>query len=290
VLLAVVLAGCTTSGDGTLGGDPSSAPATPSGEPVPTAEAEEGTAPDDGEVQTARAALGEPVVALADALLVAAAEVDAVRHEVPRGAPARAAASALPERFEALRAAALDADEAGRGLGADEGRVGRAAALVTEAAAIALRAADAGAAQAAASERLAGIDERMDQAVAAWDAPGSQSGRRAALGEQAAALDALAADAAAEQPVPEGCPAQRDARVRWAGLLAERTRTLQSLATGETGDRYDAERAAFRADPFGEDRRAVDAADRPCWEQESVLARAAAGIRAEVEALEALLR
>lgn len=254
-----------------------------------------GDDPADGEVRAAREALGEPAVALADALLAAAAAVDAARHETPRGTATRQAATALTERFEALRAAALEADAAGRGLGADaaldsEGRVARAAAVVTEAAAVALRAADGGAAQAAALERLAGFDERMDQAAAAWDAPGSQSQRRAALDEQAAALDALAVQAAAEQPVPEDCPAQRDARVRWAGLLAERTRTLQSLATGGTGDRYDAERAAFGGDPFGEDRLAVDAVDRDCWAAESVLAQAAAGIRGEVEALEALLR
>lgn len=282
------LAACTACTAPDDGGGPTPSPSA-AATPAAPGTVEPSAAGGDAAVDAARAALGEPVVTLADAVLAAAAEVDAARHETPRGAAAGDGAAALPGRLEVLRTAALAADDAARDLPA-EGRVGRAAGLVSEVSAVALRAADDGAAQAAALERLSAFDVRMDQAVAAWDAPGSQSRRREALAELAQQLDALAAEAAAEQPVPDGCPGPRDARVRWATLLAERSRALGALATGATGDRYDAERAAFGATPFGEDRLAVDAADRPCWEERSVLAAAAAGIRGEVETLEALLR
>ncbi len=188
-----------------------------------------------------------------------------------------------------MRDAAVAADAAARPL-AGEDRIGRAAGVVVDAAAVAVRAADEGAAEAAALTRLAGVDVALDAAVAEWDAPGSQAQRRAALTGQADALAGLADQIAAEQAVPPACPAQRDARARWVGLVAERTATLADLATAGSGGDYDAQRAAFAADPYGEDRLAADAADRPCWTAESVLATAAGGITARVEALEALLQ
>jgi len=245
--------------------------------------------PDAAQVSAAREALGGPTVALADALLAAATAADAARHATPRGAEAAAAARALADALPALRDAALAADAAARPL-SGPGRVGRAAAVVAGAAAAGLRAADDGAAQAAALERLSGFDERLAAAVAAWEQPGSQTTLRASLGELAESIDALVAEATAEPAVPEGCPSPRDARVRRATLVAERTRQLAATANSASGARYDAERAAFAGDPYGEDPLAVDAADRACWGERSVLAQAAAGIRGEVETLESLLQ
>lgn len=249
----------------------------------------------------AREALGGPTVALADALLATAAAADAARHATPRGAQTAEAAAELAGALPALRDAALAADAAARPLlapdgapggaaGGASGRIGRAAGVVTGAAAAGLRAAEDGAAQAASLERLSGFDEQLAAAVSAWEQPGSQSVLRAALGELADDLDALAAQAAAEPAVPEGCPALRDARVRRATLVAERTRELAAAANSAGGERFDAERIAFSADPYGEDPLAGDAADRDCWGEGSVLAQAAAGIRGEVETLESLLQ
>jgi len=240
-------------------------------------------------VTAAREALGAPTVALADALLATAAAADAARHATPRGAETARAATALAEALPALRDAALAADAAARPLSGPD-RSGRAADLVTAAAAAGLRAADDGAAQAAALERLSGFDERLVAGVAAWEQPGSQSALRTSLAELADELDALVAEATAEPAVPEGCPALRDARVRRATLVADRTRELAATANSAGGARYDAERAAFAADPYGEDPLATDAADRDCWGERSVLAQAAAGIRGEVETLESLLQ
>jgi hypothetical protein len=253
---------------------------------------ESGTAPPDpapGQVQAARDALGGPAVALADALLAAAAVVDRARHDTQRGAETSAAAGMAVGPLDALREAAIAADAAARPL-AGEDRIGRAADVVIEAAEVGVRAADEGAAQAAALVRLSAFDQRMSDAVATWDAPGSQSDRRTALGSLAAELDALAAEAAAEPAVPEACPALRDARARWAQRLAAGTRELAASATSAGGTEYDQLIATYAADPFGEDRLAADAADRDCWGRESVLARAAAGIRTQVETLESFLQ
>jgi hypothetical protein len=243
----------------------------------------------DGQIAAARTALGEPMVALADALLASSTTLDEARHALPRGEAVRAAARDLTVGLDALREVALAADRAGREL-EGEGRIARAADVVTDAAEVAVRAADEAVAHAAALERLATFDVRMDAAVAEWNAPGSQGDRRAVLGEQANAMDALRAEAAAEPPVPEPCPAQRDSRVRWAGVVAERSRSLAALATGQSGEDYDALRRSFGDAPFEEDRQALDAADRGCWAEHSTLTAAAAGIRNQVETLESLLQ
>jgi hypothetical protein len=240
-------------------------------------------------IRDARETLGAPTVALADALLAAAAAVDSVRHDVARGMETAAAAQALNGPLDELRAAALAADAAARPLLGDD-RIGRAAEVVSSAAEVALEAADQGAAQAAALERLSGWDQRMTEAVVAWTVPGSQSERREQLSALAGELDAIAEQAAAEQPVPEGCPAFRDARERWAGRLADQTRELAASATSGGGGTFDELLERYQADPFGEDRLAVDATDRECWARQSTLAQAAAGIRQQVETLEALLQ
>jgi hypothetical protein len=153
-----------------------------------------------------------------------------------------------------------------------------------------LRAADDGSAQAASLQRLSAWDQALADAVSAWDAPGSQSQRREDLAALAEQLEGIAAEAAVDQPVPEACPALRDARARRAARLADRTRQLQATASSAGGSTYDDLRATFTADPYGEDPLAVDAADRECWARSSVLAQAAAGITGQVETLEALLQ
>lgn len=245
--------------------------------------------PDAQAILRAREVLGAPTVALADALLAAAAAVDSVRHDVPRGVETASAAMALAGPLDALREAAINADAAARPF-SDDGRVGRAAEVVLSAAEVGLRAADEGAAQAAALERLSGFDQRMGEAVTGWAQSGSQGQRRAQLAALAEELDEIAAQAAVDQPVPESCPAFRDARARWAERLAAQTRELAQTATSSGGSEFDQLLEQFQADPYGEDRLAVDAADRECWARESTLAQAAAGITEQVETLEALLQ
>lgn len=278
VTMVALLSGCTVEAGGPVD---IGRPTTPSTAPP--------TGPDPQAIRTARDVLGQPMVGLADALLSAAAAVDRARHEVPRGEQAVEASIALGTSLDALREAAVTADQAARSLEGED-RIDRARELVTTVAAAGVRSADAGAAQAAALQGLGQLDARMDAAVRSWEAPGSQSQRRAALGALALELEALAEEAAVEQPVPGGCPQMRDARERWAGLLAERTRALQEVATGGSGDVYDARLAEFTADPYGENRLAVDADTRSCWADQSELARTAVGITPEVQALEALLQ
>jgi len=274
----LLFAGCAVIALTACDGGDTAAPAAPSVSAQPS-----------GDIGEARAAMGGPTVALADALLAAAAQVDAARHSQPRGAMARQAAAAVQASLQELRDAALAADAAARPLAGDD-RIGRAADVVTDAASVGLVAADDGAAQAAALERLSTLDERLEGVVAVWTEPGSQSEQRAALATAAADADAVAVEAAAEPAVPEGCPALRDARVRWAQLVAERSRRLAELATSAGGSEFDARRAEFTDQPYGEDRLAADAADRGCWAERSRLAGAAAGIRNQVETLEALLQ
>jgi hypothetical protein len=241
-------------------------------------------------VREARAALGPPTADLAESLLTVAEQLDTVRHEVPRGETMRAAVDEVRAEVASLRAAADAAAAAAAPLRDAQSRAVRdAAVLVAERADSTRAAARAAEAELGALAALAEVDVALDGAVAAFDVPGSQSERRAALTEQTKTLAALAARAAALAPVPAECGALRDSRIRWAALLRERAQKLAASATGASGQLYDAYREAFAADPYGQDRLALDASDRACWQEHSLVAQAAAGVRADVERLEALL-
>ncbi|MBA2730496.1 MAG: hypothetical protein H0U48_07070 [Euzebyaceae bacterium] len=134
-----------------------------------------------GGVVQARDALGEPVVALAEAVLRVADDLDTIRHSTPRGREMRRALDAVPPDVDDLRRAA-DAVRAS----ADEAPDSETAALV-------LQAADAGeeAARVARAElrflrEVAEVDSELAAATATWDKAGSQSERRARLAEVAA--------------------------------------------------------------------------------------------------------
>lgn len=247
-------------------------------------------APGASAVADARQTLGAPMIALAESLLALRATVDTVRHQSPRGTQVMAAVSAVEPLIVEVESATAGADAAAREMGLTEDRPGRAATVVADTAQVAARASADARAELAALSALARLDVEMDGIAAGWDAPGSQSARRAALAALGARADALAERARLEPALPAECPALRDHRVGWARLLAERSRALGSLATGSSGEQYDAQLAAFAALPYGEDRLVADAADRPCWQRSSSLARAAAGVRAQVAALESLLR
>lgn len=269
------------------GGCTTAAPEAASSEAPATAAT---AAPGAPAVAEARQTLGAPMIALAESLLALRAAVDTVRHETPRGTEVMAAVSAVEPLIVEVESATAGADAAAREIGLTEDRVGRAATVVADTAQVAARASADARAELAALSALAQLDVEMDGIAAGWDAPGSQSARRAALAALGARADALAEQARLEPALPAKCPALRDHRVAWASLLAERSRALGALATGSSGERYDAQLAAFDADPYGEDRLAADTADRPCWQQSSVLAQAAEGVRAQVAALESLLR
>lgn len=253
-------------------------------DPMPSA------APPASKVTAARAALGDPMVALAESLLQLSDAVDTVRHETPRGGELVANVDAVLPLVTALETATANADRAARDMGLTDDRVGRAATVVADTAEVAARAGADASAELAALRQLAELDVAMEAVVATWDAPGSQSARRSALAEAGAQADALAEQARAEPALPADCPALRDHRVTWAGTVAERSRALSALATGSSGAEHDAQLATFDAEPYGEDRLAADAADRPCWRQSSVLAQSADGVRGQVAALESLLR
>jgi hypothetical protein len=266
--------------------------AQPAAQPPPTAD------PALAVIREARAALGMPSVALAEALLSLSAGVDDLRHEVPRGvgvqdaaprvealvAEVRSAADAAEASITAVAPSDVDASEpAGRA--EVDAAVEAVSALVGQARA----AADAAEAELPPLLALADLDVRMDAAVEAWGEPGSQSQRRAALAELAEHLDALAIEAAQVEAVPAGCRQPVDARPRWAALLAERSRRLGELATSAGGDEYGELLSAFEREPYGEDRRAADAAARRCWSEASPVAAAAVAAPGHVDDLEAAL-
>lgn len=242
------------------------------------------------EIRAAREALGAPLGDLAAATLAVAAELEAVRHDLPRGGAMAAGVREARSDLPSLRARAEQATAAAAAVtGADAPRVRGATRALRSAARRARLAVDAAERELAFLERVAELDTRMDDALEVFDSRGAQSERRAALAAHAQALADLAAKSAAVEPVPAACPALRDHRIRWAALLRERARNLAALANSDSGALYDAFRDAFEQQPYGEDRLAADAGDRPCWQRASVVARAGVRVREDVARIEALL-
>jgi hypothetical protein len=259
----------------------------PTPAPTPTAP----PATDTTAIASARAALGAPAVQLAQAIIALSAELDAARHDLPRGPPMLAALTTLDPLIAAVRDGADAAERAASATAEIDGAPGVTAAR----AAVDALVADATAAAVAAEQErdalvpLAELDGAMDAGVARWDAPGSQSQRREDL---AVLTDELGAQAQAAQglvAVPAQCPGMWERRPGWSLLLAERSQRLGDLATGAGGAEYDELRAAFDRDPYGEDRRAADAQDRSCWLEQSAVALAAAAAPGHVEDLETAL-
>lgn len=236
------------------------------------------------EVLAARKALGEPTVALVEAVLRVADDLARVRHRVPRGAELEQALAAVPADVRRLERAARRARRAAR-----QAERPDAAALVTAAAADAAAAAAAARTELAFLRRLSEVDRRLAAAVATWDEPGSQSERRERLAEVSASLGALRGAIRELRPAPAACTALRDNRARWAAVVQRRTERLAEHADSAGGAAYDELRDAYRRQPFGEDLRASDAAERDCWAAESEVAVAADSLSAAVDGLRDLL-
>lgn len=204
-----------------------------------------------------RARLGPPMVELARSLDRAVDMADSARYRVERGEPMREALALLRGTLDELRSRAGELAHAAIGLTEPQ-----AAAIARQSVDLVLGAADATDEEIAALTPLVDADTLMDEVVATWPGQPGQA--------LAGRLDPLPEALGAAKPVPEACRVLWDNRVRWAGLVAERTRRLAVAP---------AEHDAFSSQPFGEDRRAADTADRGCWQDHAALPRAKADLR-----------
>lgn len=213
-----------------------------------------------------RARLGPPMVALAQSVERAVEMADSARYRVERGDSMREALALVRGTLDEVRSDAGELAHAAVGITDPQAR-----ALVRQSVELALGAADTADEEIAALSALVDADTLMDEAVATWtSAPDPR------LADEAGSLPERLAAAPA---VPEPCRLLWDNRVRWAGLVAERTRRIADAP---------AEADAFLADPFGEDRRVADAADRGCWERHGALPRTEADLRPLVQRLSEL--
>jgi hypothetical protein len=254
---------------------------------------EEPAGPDPARILAARAALGDPTVEAARAVVAASRAVDAVRHEVARGSEMARAVEGLSSDVAALQDAAASVDAARAKVaeeqtGSDDPVPG-AAAVVGRVAATARAAAEDVEREAAALAAAAAHDVALDSAVQRWAEPGSQTQRRAALDALSDELHAALADARALPAVPEECTGLVERRAEWTEVLIRRTDRLAETASSAAGRTHDDLLGSFGRDPYGEDRAVADAADRTCWREHSGVTRAAEEVRGRVEQLEALL-
>ncbi|MGH8901542.1 MAG: hypothetical protein ACRDYA_07635 [Egibacteraceae bacterium] len=245
--------------------------------------------PDPAAVAVARSTLRAPAIALGEALLRTQRSMDKIRHEVPRGQAMKDALGAVPGELATLRSSADQLDALADTL--DEGHpvVGQAAQTVRDLVGLARTVAAAAESEANAYSRLAELDAALDEIVVGWDEGGSQRERRSALRASAKQATTLAERAAAEPPMPGACPALRNNRARWGGLVGERSGKLAELATSTGGTAYDEFRDRYRPQPYEGDRIATDAADRTCWVAHSAVAAAETKARAAIAQLGDLL-
>ena len=261
-MLAVAVAGCTSGTE----------------DPAP---AESDTA---AAVLQSRSALGEPMVALAEAVIVLADDLDAARYEAGRGPGMRAALEDIGARVDAVRDAADAADDA-----AADAAIEAAGGIVSDAATRARAAADAADEEVVFLRAVARIDRRLLDLADLWDEPGSQSEIRSRLDAAAGRVARLRRQARALDPVPDGCKVMKRNRVTWAATVRTRTLRLQDQANSAGGGEFDDLRAAYRRLPFGVEPRTADQQERPCWRASSPVWTATDELRAAVDALEAAL-
>jgi hypothetical protein len=266
VIFASVLAGCDAA-EPLGGGSEAASPAVPA-----------------ADIAEARTTLGDPLVALTEAALVLADDMEAARFELARGRPVleglatvRDDIETVEERAEAAQRAAVDAP------------VRDAARIVANAASTALEAAASGGRETGYVRRLALVDVALLEAAARWDEPGSQSEQRQRLSDLAAEVEALPQSMHGMAPQPQACRVSVVNRLRWIDVVAERSRRLAELATGGGGEQYDQLRTAFRIQPLAEDPLAADAAERQCWLSNSPVPASTMSLRSAVDELSRLL-
>lgn len=231
-------------------------------------------------VLESRAALGEPMLALAEATIALSDGIDAARHELPRGEQMQEQVERLP----ALQKAVRDAAEAAAAA-ADDAPVESAAAIVNGAADRANKAADAADGEIAFLRRIAAIDSALLDAAAEWDRPGSQSEIRARLDALARKVARLRRPVAKAQPDPQRCTAMKRNRREWIATVRKRTEALQAQANSAGGATFDRLRGSYRGLPFAVEPRTVDKADRQCWADASEVREAAQAMREAVDRL-----
>lgn len=220
-------------------------------------------------VAGAREELAGPLVELARIVTATADDLDALRHDVPRGAPMGAAIAVLEEELGGLAAAAealADVAEPLLGEPAQPPDVVEAAGVSAGLAGQVRLAVAPTRTQLALLSAVVALDEDMAAVPPAWDARGSQSQRREALARLELVVARLAGRVTTLPDSPAGCDGLAANRARWVAVLGQRTRELASLARTGTGDQYDLLRERYRRAPYGEDRAVADAATRPCWE------------------------
>ena len=194
---------------------------------------------------------------------------DAARYRADRGAAMRSALALTREALDDVRSSAAELAHALDAADDSEG-----VALLREAVTVALDGADDAELEVTVLGPLVDADELMRRAVATWSGQAD-----ADLAEQVAGL----AGGLEPSPVlPPPCRTMWDNRLRWATLVAVRTQLLARPSPDE------ADRQAFLAEPFGEDPRAADVEDRPCWREHGALPKALATLRRLVAAYDAL--
>jgi hypothetical protein len=242
------------------------------------------TATSDGVLES-RAILGEPMVQLAESVIVLADELAAARYEAARGATMQQHLRALDGSI----AGALDAAEAAAAA-ADEAPTPQAAQIVRDAAGQAVAAAAATEAEIAFLLPVSRVDIGLLGVTELWDRPGSQSEIRGRLDTAATDAAKLRRRARGLEPVPGRCRAIKRNRVGWAATVRTRTQRLQSQANSAGGGEFDDLRTAYRRLPLGVEPRTADQQERRCWRASSGVWGAADELRGAVEALEAALQ
>lgn len=232
-------------------------------------------------VLESRAALGEPMLALAESIIGLADGLREARHTVARGDAMQDVVEVLPDRQDEVRNAALDAVEA-----ATRAPVAEAAAIVETAAERAEHAVAAADGEIAFLRRLTAVDAVLLDTAGQWDRAGSQSEIRTRLDDAADRVGSLRATLREIEPRPRRCTALLENRREWIATVRQRTMALQAEANSAGGTRYDQLRGSYRALPLGVEPRSADRADRRCWSESSAVARAEQEMRTAVEDLQ----
>lgn len=235
-------------------------------------------------VLASRAALGDPMLALAESVIAVSDGLDKARHGVPRGQEAAAVVDDLPQRIEEM-VAAVDA----AGAAAERAPVPAAADIVAAAAEVAGEVVEPAERELAYLQEVTRIDTALSDAAAEWDRPGSQSEVRERLDALAGEVGALQPQVRSLRPVPAQCTVMKANRLAWTRTVVQRTRALQAQANSAGGTAYDELRSTYRSLPFAVEPRTADRADRSCWQRHSEVADAAERMREAVDALRAEL-